>query len=124
MRWSILNTKVHMNPQILFTYEAEVLNVKNFVKDRLKWMDNKLGYITSAVVEHEKSRLYLWNEEQTIHLEGLTGNATIRIIDIAGQLIWSGHAESSYTTSMRQGVYLIHISDDANKNTVLKCIIR
>jgi len=124
MRWSILNTKVHMNPQILFTYEAEVLNVKNFVKDRLKWMDNKLGYITSAVVEHEKSRLYLWSEGQTIHLEGLTGNATIRIIDIAGQLIWSGHAESSYTTRLRQGVYLIHISDDANKNTVLKCIIR
>lgn len=124
MRWSMLNTKVHMNPQILGTYEAEVLNVKNFVKERLKWMDNKLGYITSALVEHEKSRLYLWSEGQTIHLEGLTGKASIRIIDIAGQLIWFGHAENNYTTSLSQGVYLIHISDDANRNTVLKCISR
>jgi len=35
MRWDILGTQVHMNPQVLYTYSAEVANVRNFVKNRL-----------------------------------------------------------------------------------------
>lgn len=44
MRWPILNTKVHMNPKTWGSYAAEVENVRRFMKERLAWMDKRLGY--------------------------------------------------------------------------------
>ena len=43
-RWKIMNTTVHQNPRIWGSYEAEVENVKNFVRKRIAWMDKKVGY--------------------------------------------------------------------------------
>ena len=44
MRWPIMNTKVHQNPHIWGSYKAEVQNVRRYMKERIAWMDNKLGY--------------------------------------------------------------------------------
>jgi len=43
-RWPILNAKVHMNPKAWGSYQAEVQNVRRFMKERLAWMDRKLDY--------------------------------------------------------------------------------
>ena len=53
MRWPILNTKVHMNPKTWGSYKAEVENVRRFMKERLTWMDKRLGYtyIPSGIEE-------------------------------------------------------------------------
>ena len=55
MRWPILNTKVHMNPKAWGSYAAEVENVRRFMKERLAWMDNRLGYhyVPSGIEEVE-----------------------------------------------------------------------
>jgi hypothetical protein len=45
VRWPIMNTKVHQNPKIYGSYKAEVDNVRNFIKERLVWMDKRLGYV-------------------------------------------------------------------------------
>ena len=44
MRWNIMNTKVHQNPRIWGSYEAEVENVRSFIRKRVAWMDKRLGY--------------------------------------------------------------------------------
>ena len=44
LRWPIMNQKVQKNPVIWGSYQAEVDNVKNYLKERLVWMDKKLGY--------------------------------------------------------------------------------
>ncbi len=51
MRWPILNTRVHQNPQALGSFEAEVENVRRFVKERILWMDRRLDYkyVPSAI---------------------------------------------------------------------------
>ena len=43
-RWPILNQYVHQNPRIYGSYQGEVNNVKNYLKERITWIDNKLGY--------------------------------------------------------------------------------
>ena len=43
-RWPIMNEYVHQNPRIWGSYEAEVENVRNYIKNRLVWMDNRIGY--------------------------------------------------------------------------------
>lgn len=44
LRWPVMNQKVQKNPVVWGSYQAEVDNVKNFLKERLVWMDKKLGY--------------------------------------------------------------------------------
>ncbi len=44
IRWPILNTYVHQNPRLWGSYEAEVQNVRRFMRERIAWMDRKLGY--------------------------------------------------------------------------------
>ena len=44
MRWPILNRRVHQNPQALGSFSAEVEVLRHFMKERLKWMDRRLGY--------------------------------------------------------------------------------
>ena len=42
-RWPILSSKVHKNPQALGSYEAEVDLVRQYLSDRMAWMDNLIG---------------------------------------------------------------------------------
>ena len=44
MRWNIMNSRVHQNPKTWGSFKAEVENVRRFTKERLAWMDNRLGY--------------------------------------------------------------------------------
>ena len=60
MRWPIMKQYVHLNPAIWGSYEAEVQNVRRFMKERLAWMDRRLDYtyvpsgISEAVVDFSR----------------------------------------------------------------------
>ncbi|MCF0197545.1 MAG: CotH kinase family protein, partial [Bacteroidaceae bacterium] len=43
-RWPILDTRVHQNPVALGSVEAELNVVREYVKGRIEWMDEMLGY--------------------------------------------------------------------------------
>ena len=45
MRWPIMNQYVHQNPRLWGSYQAEVQNVRRYMKERITWIDNKLGYV-------------------------------------------------------------------------------
>jgi hypothetical protein len=47
IRWPMMNQLVHQNPRIWGSYEAEVENVRNYIKERIDWMDRKLNYTYS-----------------------------------------------------------------------------
>lgn len=44
LRWPIMNQYIHQNPRIYGSYEGEVENVRQYIKERIEWMDNKLDY--------------------------------------------------------------------------------
>ena len=44
LRWPIMNQRVHQNPPTKGSYQAEVEVLRTFMKERLLWMDRKLGY--------------------------------------------------------------------------------
>ena len=44
LRWPIMNQKVHQNPRVWGSYQAEVENVRTYMKERIAWMDKKLNY--------------------------------------------------------------------------------
>jgi hypothetical protein len=85
MRWTIMNQKVHMNPKTWGSYAAEVENVRRFMKERLRWMDNRLGYnyVPSGIeeVDVDLNQPYevftLSGQSCGDHLEGLKAGVYI-----------------------------------------------
>ena len=49
LRWPIMNQYVHQNPVVWGSYSAEVDNVKNYISNRITWMDKKLGYVYNDI---------------------------------------------------------------------------
>jgi hypothetical protein len=71
MRWQVMDSLVQKNPVAWGSYEAEVQNVRRFLRERLEWMDSKLGYvhivdgIADAPVNQER-------RSETFSLSGLS----------------------------------------------------
>ena len=86
LRWPILDKKVHQNPVIWRTYTAEVQNVRRFMKERIKWMDSKLGYI------YEPSGITIATPDITLPYE-----------------VWSvsGQSMGSNLSTLPAGIYVV-----------------
>ncbi len=124
-RWDILNTKVHMNPVARGTYTKEVDNVKNYVRNRIKWMDNKLSYVPNAVNEILSSNIYLWSENNSLHIEGISERCSIKIFDLRGQAVVEiQNTEQSLTTNLNSGIYLVQIIQQTGEIQTLKCVVQ
>lgn len=113
MRWDILNTKVHENPQASGSYEGEVAWVKNYLRERIAWMDNKIGYDPSSVgnigIETEKLSL---SEE-----------AEWRVYNVGGQEVYSVDGELS-TTSLLPGIYIVKGVAADNRSVTTKIVVK
>jgi hypothetical protein len=132
MRWNILNERVHMNPQALGTYEAEVKNVKNYIKNRLKWVDAKLNYNpaispdkTTSVEEQYGTDAFIRTENNRVYLDGLNDPVKIEVFDISGRLIETARVSGpEYQVSLNSGLYLIRVFFKSGKHQTFKCVIR
>jgi hypothetical protein len=93
LRWPILNKKVHQNPQALGSFQAEVENVRRFMKERLKWMDKRLGYtfVPTGITEVSAG-----SSESSIDL-----TQPYDVYSVSGQP--SGHS----LEGLRPGIYIL-----------------
>lgn len=92
MRWPMLTQWVHMNPQVAGSYAGEVRVVKNYISDRIKWMDRKLGY---TYVERPEDYSSLDETQAT--------DGPMRIYNLQGWLIYEGEE----MPLLPQGFYII-----------------
>ena len=65
LRWPVMLQTVHQNPRSWGSYTAEVQNVRRYMKERIAWMDNKLGYtytpptsISTQMTDNEPAVIY------------------------------------------------------------------
>ncbi|MDR0546896.1 MAG: CotH kinase family protein, partial [Dysgonamonadaceae bacterium] len=74
-RWDVLNKRIHQNNQPAGSYTGEVNVVKNYLKNRLIWMDNKLNYVPNPnnkptfLESAKQSSIAVWTESNRIHVE-------------------------------------------------------
>ncbi|MDD6888716.1 MAG: CotH kinase family protein [Bacteroidales bacterium] len=96
MRWDILNQAVHENPQVAGSYDGEIAWVKNYINQRIPWMDNMIGYDPASADE--------------ISLDGntltLNDQASWTIYNAAGQKVASMQGSLS-TASLLPGIYIV-----------------
>lgn len=96
MRWDILNQAVHENPQVAGSYDGEIAWVKNYINQRIPWMDNMIGYDPASADE--------------IVLDGntltLNDQASWTIYNAAGQKVAAMQGSLS-TASLLPGIYIV-----------------
>ena len=102
LRWPILNQNVHMNPQALGSYAAEVENVRKFLKERVAWIDKKFGYTyvsaIEGVMEHNSA--------------AIDGNLPYDVFSLSGQL--AGHDMNA----LPQGIYIVRQGQTTRRITI------
>ena len=89
MRWPILNNFVHLNPMVWGSYEAEVDNVRRFMRERIEWMDNKLGYeyVPSAISTITSSTD---NSQQVYSLQGVSYGSSLETLPAGVYIVKQG----------------------------------
>lgn len=113
MRWDILNTKVHQNPQASGSYEGEVAWVKNYLRERIAWLDNKIGYDPSSV-----EKIGIETEELS-----LSEVAEWRVYNVGGQEVYSVDGVLS-TTSLLPGIYIVKGVAADNRSVTTKIVVK
>ena len=132
-RWKIMGIKVHENPVVHGSYTAEVENVKKFVRERIVWMDRKLGYTPSKdpgtgnnnpAPESILAEIRIRNNNNAIRIEGATQPVKIEVYTIDGKTVFSEMLyENSIDIKLQKGFYIIKLSDTKGHRKSVKCVI-
>ena len=102
LRWPILDQYVHMNPQALGSYAAEVENVRKFLKERVAWIDKKFGYTYVSAIEGV-----------TEHTSAaINRNLPYDVFSLSGQL--AGHDMNA----LSQGIYIVRQGQTTRRITI------
>ena len=129
IRWDILNRQVHQNPIAHGSYEAEVDNVRKYIRERIVWMDKMLEYIDEPekpnfVQEEYFKDVQVWNKYGFIHIESITPPVKVEIIAADGKILFSQILQSSsIDLSYPKGFYIIRISDSRGNSRSIKCVL-
>jgi hypothetical protein len=123
-RWNILNTRVHMNNQPAGSYDGEVNIVKNYISNRIAWMDRRLNYVPSAIRNIDQPAIRLWTETGKIRIDNIPEPTFIEIINLIGQVIYKKSTASDISIPLEKGVYIIRMNNKNGGNRIMKCIVK
>lgn len=108
IRWPILSEKVLVNYQALGSYEAEVGTLRDFIRERIPWLDRKIGLIPVGIEERGFAEPVLSVSSSGISLSGLTPGAQISVYSPEGSLIIrTAAASSSLIVPLQRGIYIV-----------------
>jgi hypothetical protein len=118
-RWKIRNEWVHWMDGRSETYQGDVDIVKDYITDRIKWIDNKLDYGTGISNPQEK---ILWRASPGyIHISDVHEPALVEIFSITGQTLYRQTVAGDLSFPVPEGIYILRISGRNNVVKVLKC---
>lgn len=121
-RWNILNQRVHQNPRVAGSYAGEVGYLKDYLKKRLKWMDNKVGLKQPvSVSEEKKEEGIVYVTGSCLKMEGFQDTVSVNVCTVAGMSVYSG--TSCRDLVLPVGIYLIHIIESDGRVFTQKVII-
>ncbi len=124
-RWNILNSTVHMNPRTYGSYAGEVANVKNFIRERLQWMDKKLAYnVATSATYNDFKDISIWAQANIIHVKNVTVPTKIEIFTMVGNLLYSAMIYGDIDIPFQSGIFIIRCTSQKGNIKVIKCIIQ
>ena len=119
IRWPIMNKKVHQNPKLWGSYEAEVQNVKDYIARRIPWMDNKLRYdeeeFASAIAGsggEVKPEIHI--RSRRIYVSGIPGGTPYRVFSLGGALEAQG-ISGGKGPHLTPGIHIVNVAGQSYK---------
>ncbi|MFA6871800.1 MAG: CotH kinase family protein [Bacteroidaceae bacterium] len=106
LRWPILNQYVHQNPRIAGSYAGEVDFVKEYIRQRIDWLDNKIG-LNADGIEQMDSKGSVYAAYGEIHFENFSTPSDIHIYDMLGRLVATRLVNSIDQIKMHSGLYVV-----------------
>jgi hypothetical protein len=122
-RWDILGRIEHQNWQASGSYAAEVAILKNYLSDRIAWMDNKLQYVSNPPVYSEFEDVLIYSAYNTLYINNLKERTKITCFDISGRIIFENFSENNFNKQLSKGIYLIKLENKKGNKQVFKCIV-
>jgi hypothetical protein len=123
-RWKIMNEYVHMNHHVYGSYQGEVNHVKEYISERIKWMDKKMGYIPSSAGQIDGGKIYCYDENSVLYIQGISEEALVKIYNVDGRIIAEKQASNNFSIRLEKGMYIIRVNDKIQGTKALKSIIR
>ena len=123
-RWPIMLTKVHENPVIHGSFEAEVANVRNYIAERMDWLDSKLNYVPTSVIEqYPDLDVTIRVMQHALQIDKLPANSHVKVINVLGAVCFDKQNAESVYLNLSSGIYLINIQSNG-KEFNYKCLVR
>lgn len=125
-RWPILGTYIWPNNFIGFTYASEVTYLKNWLTNRLIWLDGAINNLVTGLDEqagHYSLSAFpnpLQGEQLQLVLEvQQQAELDVRITDLSGRICWTqrlnaqaGHNTFQCSPQLDAGFYLLQVSHE------------
>lgn len=110
IRWKTLDQKVHQNFQALGSYQAEVDFMKQYMKARFTWMDNKIGYVSGVEgIDGELAGNIVGGEGKII-IQNFTPRSSYSIFTLDGKLLSEGVMSTTNTeVEATRGFYVVRV---------------
>ncbi len=129
IRWPILNSYVHQNFQALGSYKAEVNFMKNYIRSRMDWMDNKVGldekYSAVEPATMEMAQGNVRSGVGGILLEGWPIGTKVAACDVAGNVYASLVVDDFYVTvPLPSGVWIVKLVTPDGSSHHVKAYVR
>ena len=125
IRWNIMNSYVHQNPKVWGSYEGEVNNVRNYISQRIDWIDKKLNYVPSPTKTPEiiLSDILVYSIEGAICFKNVATPVNVVITSIEGKVFFSKSIIEDITVPVGKGAYIVSVSDLQGNRKVVKCLL-
>lgn len=98
IRWPILSQYVHQNPVALGSFSKEVKRIKDYIRMRIGWMDNKLGYEWHPM------------EQTAVEAVGVDVQG-YKVYDLFGRKVYEG----TQLPELPEGIYIIQHNNQTTK---------
>jgi len=119
IRWPILNTYVHL-PRVYGSYQGELNNVKNYLRNRFTWLDNKIGLKEVTEIDEEQTNqqeCIVFTEKNIIIVKNASEKRII-IYSVDGKILYSNESVDTETINVptpNSGLYIINIDGNSQK---------
>lgn len=115
-RWPIMNTLVHENPVIYGSYKDEVDNVRNYVANRIDWLDKKLGYVPASTgmnLSSENNSVRIYSTGGVLYVAELPAASVVKVVDLYGRVRSEQRNTTKLALPLEKGVYIISINNSS-----------
>lgn len=122
-RWNILGSFVHMNPVAYGNYTAEVDHIKTYIRNRIKWMDQRLE-LKTGVDALTFAQLKYTALDGVLRMNGLPPQVVIEVYDLSGVLRQKGVFAQQAVIPTGRGLFVVKLISSEGSVYALKVMVR